>query len=74
MRLLRPYLVLGITATHSCSSVVLMLFHHNSSSAPIVIHCRSGRRAVKAKEVLKSHGYENVANAGGLHDLREHDK
>ena len=38
--------------------------------APIVIHCRSGRRAVKAKEILLSKGYKKVLNAGGLHDLK----
>lgn len=37
--------------------------------APVVVFCRSGRRATKAKEVLESMGYTNVMNAGGLEDL-----
>jgi phage shock protein E len=38
---------------------------------PIVIHCASGKRAAKAKQVLESQGYTNVLNAGGLADLVE---
>mmetsp|Transcript_4851 Transcript_4851/g.6639 ORF Transcript_4851/g.6639 Transcript_4851/m.6639 type:complete len:116 (-) Transcript_4851:224-571(-) len=38
---------------------------------PIVVFCRSGRRAVKAKEVLNEKGYNKVINAGGLEDLKE---
>jgi phage shock protein E len=35
----------------------------------VVIYCRSGRRAGKAKEVLESHGYSHVLNAGGYDDV-----
>mmetsp|Transcript_31537 Transcript_31537/g.66334 ORF Transcript_31537/g.66334 Transcript_31537/m.66334 type:complete len:105 (-) Transcript_31537:201-515(-) len=38
-------------------------------NAPVIIFCRSGRRAVKAKEVLEQKGYTRVLNAGGLKDL-----
>lgn len=38
-------------------------------SAPVIVFCRSGRRAVKAKEVLEQKGYTRVLNAGGLKDL-----
>eukprot|EP00579_Thalassiosira_antarctica_P008646 CAMPEP_0201887950 /NCGR_PEP_ID=MMETSP0902-20130614/26265_1 /ASSEMBLY_ACC=CAM_ASM_000551 /TAXON_ID=420261 /ORGANISM="Thalassiosira antarctica, Strain CCMP982" /LENGTH=105 /DNA_ID=CAMNT_0048418037 /DNA_START=59 /DNA_END=376 /DNA_ORIENTATION=+ len=38
-------------------------------NAPVVIFCRSGRRAGKAKEVLEQKGYTKVLNAGGLKDL-----
>jgi phage shock protein E len=41
--------------------------------APVVIHCRSGRRAVRAKEVLLEKGYKTVVNAGGLEDIRVFD-
>ena len=37
--------------------------------APVIIYCRSGRRAVKAQEVLVAQGYKTVLNAGGLLDL-----
>lgn len=33
--------------------------------APVVVYCASGKRANKAKEVLKSKGYQQVLNAGG---------
>ncbi len=39
------------------------------SLAPVIIFCRSGRRAGKAKEVLEQKGYERVLNAGGVKDL-----
>eukprot|EP00581_Thalassiosira_minuscula_P037426 CAMPEP_0184472074 /NCGR_PEP_ID=MMETSP0740-20130409/107773_1 /TAXON_ID=385413 /ORGANISM="Thalassiosira miniscula, Strain CCMP1093" /LENGTH=107 /DNA_ID=CAMNT_0026848637 /DNA_START=91 /DNA_END=414 /DNA_ORIENTATION=+ len=37
--------------------------------APVIIFCRSGRRAGKAKEVLEMQGYTTVLNAGGRNDL-----
>jgi phage shock protein E len=40
-----------------------------NKDATVVIYCRSGRRAGKAKEVLESHGYSNVLNAGGYDDV-----
>jgi phage shock protein E len=40
-------------------------------TAPVVIHCRSGRRAEKAKEVLESLGYKNILNAGGWPDVEK---
>ena len=36
---------------------------------PVIIYCRSGRRAGKAKVVLEQMGYTKVMNAGGLADL-----
>ncbi len=41
-------------------------------SKPIVLYCRSGGRAGKAEKVLKSHGFTNVVNAGGLKDMPSH--
>mmetsp|Transcript_40949 Transcript_40949/g.87228 ORF Transcript_40949/g.87228 Transcript_40949/m.87228 type:complete len:104 (+) Transcript_40949:133-444(+) len=38
-------------------------------NAPVVVFCRSGRRAGKAKEMLERMGYTRVINAGGLKDL-----
>ena len=37
--------------------------------APIIVYCKSGRRASRAEEVLKKQGYETVLNAGGFEDL-----
>jgi len=37
--------------------------------APIIVFCRSGRRAGKAKEMLEGMGYTKVLNAGGLGDI-----
>jgi phage shock protein E len=36
---------------------------------PIIVFCRSGRRAAAAKAKLEMMGYEHVFNAGGLSDL-----
>ena len=37
--------------------------------APIIVYCKSGRRASKAKEILEGKGYKKVLNAGGYDDL-----
>ena len=39
-------------------------------STPVILYCRSGRRAETALNALKSAGYENVSNYGGLEDAR----
>jgi phage shock protein E len=39
------------------------------TAAPVIVFCRSGRRAGKAKETLEQLGYTKVLNAGGLEDL-----
>lgn len=41
----------------------------SDKNAPVIVFCRSGRRAGKAKEVLEQKGYTRVVNAGGLSDL-----
>lgn len=38
-------------------------------SAPVIIHCASGKRASRAKEILDNRGYKEVINAGGYKDL-----
>ena len=40
-------------------------------SAPVILYCRSGRRADTALKTMRSLGYENVLNYGGLEDARE---
>lgn len=37
---------------------------------PVVVYCRSGARASRAKQQLEAAGYTNVVNGGGLRDLR----
>eukprot|EP00980_Cylindrotheca_fusiformis_P006321 scaffold1356_cov123-Cylindrotheca_fusiformis.AAC.2 len=41
----------------------------SNKDAPIVVYCRSGRRASRAKEILESKGFKNVLNAGGYDDM-----
>lgn len=43
--------------------------HIVSYDAPVIVFCRSGRRAVKAKEALEKMGCTQVYNAGGFEDL-----
>lgn len=38
---------------------------------PIVVYCKSGRRAAMAEEVLKEHGFSRVINGGGYADMKE---
>jgi len=42
-----------------------------NKDAPIVIYCRSGRRAVAAQELLEKSGYKHVMNAGGYDDVMQ---
>jgi phage shock protein E len=41
----------------------------HDKDATVVVYCRSGRRAGKAKEVLEGHCYSKVLNAGGYDDV-----
>lgn len=36
---------------------------------PIVLYCRSGRRAERAKNYLQAQGFTNVKNLGGISDI-----
>ena len=43
-----------------------------TSTATIVIHCKSGRRAARAKDILIEHGYQgSILNAGGYSDVQK---
>ena len=44
----------------------------SDKSAQVILYCRSGRRAGTALDTLKSMGYGNVSNFGGLEDAQEH--
>ncbi|MDO4638034.1 MAG: rhodanese-like domain-containing protein [Lautropia sp.] len=39
-------------------------------STPIRLYCKSGRRAEKAREILRKAGYTQVENRGAYEDLR----
>lgn len=38
--------------------------------APVVLYCRSGRRASRTKEILERRGFKNVLNGGGYDDMK----
>jgi phage shock protein E len=44
----------------------------NEKTVPILIYCRSGRRAARAKQILVEKGFVNVLNAGGYSDVVQH--
>jgi len=56
---------------HCLARSLVQILNTPFSLAPVIIHCKSGRRAAKAEEVLKSKGYTQVYNAGGLNDLNK---
>jgi len=41
----------------------------SDKSKPIVVYCKSGRRASTAEKKLEAAGYTNVFNGGGYQDL-----
>jgi len=43
-------------------------------SKPVVLYCRSGGRAERAKDFLEAQGFTNVKNMGGISDLVVSDK
>ena len=45
------------------------LTEFGEKSAPIVVYCVSGARSAFAARLLKSAGYTDVINAGGLEDM-----
>ena len=40
----------------------------SNRDTPIFVHCRSGMRSARATKALKSLGYKNVTNIGGILD------
>ncbi len=45
--------------------------HVSDKSTPIVLHCRAGGRAGRAKTALEDLGYTDVENVGGLEDAQQ---
>ena len=44
-------------------------FPEIDKESEIQVYCRSGGRSSHAKILLENHGFTNVENAGGLHDV-----
>ncbi|MFH1964628.1 MAG: rhodanese-like domain-containing protein, partial [Acidobacteriota bacterium] len=44
---------------------------NGNRDCPIVLYCRTGRRAGIVKKVLLQEGYTRVTNMGGLNDWRD---
>ena len=44
----------------------------DKKTVTIVVYCRPGRRAAKAKQTLVDKGYTHVLNAGGYSDVMRH--
>ena len=57
---------------HSCPKLETNpsdLVGEDQKESPVVIYCRSGRRAMKAQQLLEEYGCKNVMNAGGYDDV-----
>jgi phage shock protein E len=55
----------------SVEQVQFRLAEFGEKSTPIVVYCASGSRSAYAARILKSAGYTDVTNAGGLYDMPE---
>ncbi len=47
------------------------LTEFGDKNKPVVVYCASGSRSAYAAGILKSAGYRDVVNAGGLEDMPE---
>ncbi len=45
------------------------LTEFGDKSKPVVVYCATGSRSAYAARVLRSAGYSDVINAGGLYDM-----
>lgn len=45
-----------------------------AKDTPILLYCRTGRRAEEAKNILLASGFTNVSNIGGLEELDQSTK
>lgn len=39
--------------------------------ASVIVHCKSGKRAERAKQILEAKGFNNVLNGGGYSNAKE---
>jgi|SRR5690606_12774276 phage shock protein E len=60
---------------HGAVNIPLPLLPHCLNDIPkdrqIVVFCRSGSRSLMAKQILKTNGFENVINGGGVEKLKQ---
>ena len=40
-----------------------------SKDQPVVVYCKSGRRSAVAEQILRTNGWQDVTNGGGLEDM-----
>lgn len=45
------------------------LTEFGDTSQPVIVYCATGSRSAYAARVLRSAGYSDVINAGGLYDM-----
>ena len=45
------------------------LIEFGEKNKPLVLYCASGARSAYAEKILRSAGYTDVINAGGLNDM-----
>lgn len=50
-------------------SVMQRLGEFGEKTRPVVVYCASGSRSAYAARFLRSAGYADVTNAGGLYDM-----
>jgi phage shock protein E len=53
----------------SVNDVLARLNDFGDKNAPIVVYCASGSRSAYAAKLLKTSGFTDVVNAGGLGDM-----
>ena len=67
------WLRLAIDANPHQARVPELLQHVGGDKArPIVLFCRSGRRASFAKEILRAHGFQRLTNLGSIASWPSH--
>lgn len=49
--------------------LVQRLHEFGDTAKPVVLYCATGSRSAYAARVLRSSGYADVTNAGGLYDM-----
>mmetsp|Transcript_22357 Transcript_22357/g.33031 ORF Transcript_22357/g.33031 Transcript_22357/m.33031 type:complete len:124 (+) Transcript_22357:99-470(+) len=59
------------TATDASKLVAHVPEICSTKETPIIIYCRSGRRAATAKKALEESGYQEILNAGGYDDIKQ---
>ena len=53
----------------SVEQVQARLAEFGDKDSPVVVYCASGSRSAYAARILKTAGYRDVINAGGIYDM-----